>query len=245
MEKRQPHLRLVVNRDALFDEPRKYAQSTSGRISSTKTAPALSRSSAIAVDSAIRSFLEMAFRRYPTDVLQRCAKSTWDSRSSELRYSRSDSMTRGVLLFSNSLAIPIVHSPSGTDSYNAEMVDYPSIRRRRLRELIAEYGSQQALADLLDVQQNYVSRLLNPKYSFGEKTARNIEQKTRKPLKWLDDEAQAQTTRSDEWPFSFDKSLWDRLSPQQKREIEASFTRQVLGANIEQAAVGTSRKRTG
>src|SRR5689334_1783259 len=95
-KKNQARLRLIINPD-FADDPLKYAQSTSGRTDSTGTWPPLSRSSAIAVDSAIRSFVESAFRRYPTVVPQREAYDSCSSRSRELRYLRSggnDSMSR-------------------------------------------------------------------------------------------------------------------------------------------------------
>jgi transcriptional regulator with XRE-family HTH domain len=119
------------------------------------------------------------------------------------------------------------------------------VRRRRLNDLVSEFGSQQALADRLEVEQNYISQLLRGKKAFGEKTARKIEIRTGKPPGWLDEEnSPSAASSSDGWPFSsIDKVLWDRLSPQQKREIEASFARQVLGANIEQPATG--RRKAG
>lgn len=242
IRKPQPLLRLVTNRETLSDVPRRYPQSTSGRMSSTNTTPELSRSSAIAVDSAIRSFVDSAFRRYPTEVSQRRAYSSCASRGSELRYDRRDSIG-GVLPSSNVLAIPFVHLPARRAPYDGGM-DIRDVRRRRLRELKDELGSQQAIADRLQGEQNYISGLLSGKKPFGEKTARKIEKACGKPEKWLDQLETSEERRVSEWPFSLDPEFWRRLNPQQRHEIEGAFTKMVLGANIEQAAAKPPKKRS-
>jgi hypothetical protein len=238
--KDQPQLRLVVSKD----EPRRYAQSTSGRMSSTGTAPPLSRSSAIAVDSAIRSFVDSAFRKYPTEVPQRAAYESWESRSSELRYDRSDSIGR-TLPYSNVLAIPFVHLPQQQPTYHREMdrEKLKKLRKARLALLVEELGSQVALANLLGSEENYISQLLSPSKSFGEQTARKIEAAARKPSGWLDTTEVVSPSARQEWPFSFDRAFWDRLHPSQQAEIEAAFQKMVLGASVQELAIKRPKRK--
>lgn len=73
--KDQSHLRLVVNRDDdLFDDPRRYAQSTSARSDSHVTSPLDSRSMFTASDSPQGRRPYATLRRWPTVVLHRSAK---------------------------------------------------------------------------------------------------------------------------------------------------------------------------
>lgn len=160
----------------------------------------------------------------------------------------SSTFTPRVLPISNVRAIPFVHFPFGDDEYDEEML-IQETRRRRLRQLLdSEFdGKQQLIADHIGVEQNYISGLLGQgktKKPFGEKTARKIERLCGKPAGWLDrdpNEQEAEPTRS--WPFSFDPMLWDRLPAHQKRDIEAAFTRMVLGASVEQAASQHRKRR--
>lgn len=241
-----PALRLVVSRDDLPDVPRKYDQSTSGRVSSTGTAPELSRSNAIAVDSAIRSFVDKAFRRYPSEVPQRPAYASCASRSSELRYDLSDSILR-TLPDSNLLAIPFVHLPGVAAPYYhcMDRDELKRVRKRRLALLVEEFGSQVALAKTLNSEPNLISQLLtNPRKSFGEKVARNIESKCRKPRGWLDTDEEAPTPPPTDWPFSFDRSHWDRLAPEQQTEIESALKKLILGAGVQEFAVKRPKRRS-
>jgi hypothetical protein len=117
------------------------------------------------------------------------------------------------------------------------------IRRRRLRLLIREYGSQKALADACRFESdNYISQLLKPKKPFGEKVARKIEAGARKPEKWLDVDEETDNSPPTPWPFGFDKTLWDRLPPAKKTELENTFQQLILGAHVQDAAA-PSRKR--
>lgn len=118
-------------------------------------------------------------------------------------------------------------------------------RRRRLGQLLGEYQRQQDLADKMGVEQNYISQLLTGKKAFGEKTARKIEKAAGKPEKWLDEAGEERPVAAAEWPFGFDRELWYRLSAVQRREIEAALVKMVLGANIEQAASGSAKRRHG
>ena len=237
----QPVLRLVVvndETDALFGLPRRYDQSTSGLVSSTGTSPSLSRSSAIEVDSAIRSFLESALRRYPMVVPARSAYSVCWEGVRDLRYLRSDSMVE-TLPDSNVLTIPFCHLLNGKDPYHDEMDrdERKKLRKRRLRLLIGEIGSQKSLAEILGCEPNYISQLLRPEKPFTADKAREIEQKTRKPEGWLETtDEEGLVERPTEWPFNFDRALWDRLRPDQKYKIEESFLHLVLGASLQEAA---------
>lgn len=252
MQKRDQvaNLRVVGPRGDLL-LPRRYAQSTSGRTDSTGTCPPLSRSSAMAVDSAIRCLAEMAFRKYPTVVPQRFAYDSCASGESELRYARSRSALTNssdmpeTLPYGKGETIPFSHSTCGRRSYDIRMAKSAKaeIRRRRLRLLITELGSQKAVADICGFPtDNYVTQLLNPKKSFGEKTARKIEVATRKPEGWLEEDA-LETPPPPPWPFNFDRTLWDRLSLAKQRDVEIQFQRLILGALVEDAAVPPGKQR--
>ena len=119
------------------------------------------------------------------------------------------------------------------------------IRIRQLQKLLTEYKNQQDLADKVGVEQNYVSQLLSGKKPFGEKAARKIERGAGKPEKWLDHDEEERPVSASDWPFSFDRELWYRLSAVQRREIEAALTKMILGANIEQAATSSAKRRHG
>ena len=147
---------------------------------------------------------------------------------------------RVTLPYSNVVAIPFGHLPRAEAPYDApvEPQDLKRIRKLRLRALIAEVGGQNVLAQALDVEPNYISQLLKPGKSFGERIARKIEQRAGKPERWLDTETVV-SIRPTEWPFSFDRALWDRLPLNQKREIEATFQKLVLGASVQEFASPT------
>lgn len=62
------------------------------------------------------------------------------------------------------------------------------IRIDNLRLLMQQNGWKQAdLCRAIGKSDAYVSKLMNQKSSFGEKTARNIEEKCKKPRGWLDE----------------------------------------------------------
>ncbi len=137
--------------DGIPVEPRTYAQSTSGRTFPQGTAPPLSRSIEMASDSPMRCPFETALRKYPTEVPQRRAKSSWAARSKELRYDRMTSMPE-ALPKGNVQSIPAGHLPVGNRRYAVLMAD-PDLqselyahRRLRLAELAAVYGTHVKLA---------------------------------------------------------------------------------------------------
>lgn len=65
-------------------------------------------------------------------------------------------------------------------------MDIKEIRRVNLMRLIAEYESQQALADAVDVTPAVFSQIINKRRNIGEKMARKIEAKLGKPANWFD-----------------------------------------------------------
>jgi hypothetical protein len=244
------HLR-VVTREGRFEVPRRYDQSTSGRTDSTGTRPPLSRSRAIAVDSAMRSFVDKALRRYPRVVPDRTAYAPCSSTERELRYVRSCSDICGTLPHSNSLTIPFVALPGSSPSQNGGMAEKDELRltrQRRLRLLIQEIGvgGRIKLADAIGAEPNYISQLTSPrlKKPFGEETARKLERAANKPQYWLDTDDQAVwRERANEWPFSFDRSLWENLSATRRLEIESNLHAALLGHTAIEAASQQQKKR--
>jgi hypothetical protein len=69
-------------------------------------------------------------------------------------------------------------------------MEVKSIRRKNLSIVLAEVGGPKRLAALVKDEKpwepNYVSQLKSPKKSFGDKTARKIEEAAGKPLGWMD-----------------------------------------------------------
>lgn len=151
---------------------------------------------------------------------------------------------------SNVLTIPFGHLRGRTPTYDDVMAETDrgarrTVRVARLRVLIREAGRQKDLAKALDVEPNYISQLISGKKSFGEDVARSIEAKLKKPVGWLDGQGSIEASRPMEWPFSFDRSLWDRLPFTQKAELEASFQKLVLGASVQEAAAPSKKRREG
>lgn len=116
-------------------------------------------------------------------------------------------------------------------------------RVARLRVLVRDAGSQKDLAKALDVEPNYISQLLSGRKAFGEDIARSMEGKLKKPARWMDGEGVPEASRPTEWPFSFDRALWDRLPMAQKTEIEATFQKLILGASVQEAASPSKRRK--
>lgn len=67
-------------------------------------------------------------------------------------------------------------------------MDIQNTRRIRLLALIDEYGSMAKMIKKTGINQSYLSQIKNGKVPFGEKIARDIEKKTKKPPRWLDGE---------------------------------------------------------
>lgn len=103
------------------------------------------------------------------------------------------------------------------------------------------------LADALGVEPNYISQLKSIRGAkpFGEDTARNIEKASGKPQYWLDseDESVWRAQRANEWPFAFDRSLWDNLPATRRQALEASLHATLLGFTAIEAATQQQKKR--
>jgi hypothetical protein len=121
-------------------------------------------------------------------------------------------------------------------------------RQRRLRLLLNELGQggRIKLADAIGAEANYISQLTSPrlKKPFGEETARKLERAGGKPQYWLDSDDQGLwRERASEWPFSFDRSLWDNLSAASKIDIESNLHATLLGMTAIEAASNQQKKR--
>lgn len=217
------------------------------------TSPPLSRSSPITVDSAISSLFDMALRRYPTVVPARLAKDSCAASPpvlpSALRNVRKGSISmaaiNGTLPYSKAVSTPFGHSICPGALKNDAMAS-PDLRRRRLKLLIQEFGSQRALAEACGYQSdNYISQLLKDWKAFSEKAARRIEKGAGKPEGWLDIDEDSDRSPRQPWPFSFDRTMWDRLSRTRQLELERQFETSILGASLQEAAVATNRRRQG
>lgn len=147
-----------------------------------------------------------------------------------------DSM-RTVLPMGNTLSIPEGHLPTGNDGYAGGM-DIQQIRRARLAQIVTEYGSQTALADKLDIEQNYISRCLRGKKRIGEDFAERVEVATGKPAGWMS-RLEKQGT---DWPFEFSRRFWDELPPDKRQSLESAFMHMVTGAHSD-IAVRQRKKR--
>lgn len=125
-------------------------------------------------------------------------------------------------------SIPAGHLPGGYALY-ADDMDVQEIRRKRLRQLVEEYGTQTALADKVGVEQNYISRALKGAKGIGEDFAAKLETATGKQTGWM---SWLEKPGAD-WPFEFDRSHWDNLPAEERAELEKSFMRMVLGAEAD------------
>lgn len=242
--KHHPHLRLIV--DNLAPELRTYAQSTFGQMSSHRMRPPLSRSNAMAKASPKRPpfFARESFlRMYPIVVPQRRANSCCSGRDSELRYSRRDSMGNEYLPVGTTESSALGNCQSDGAGYVADMRRKSEqlrriyeIRRRRLAQLVEEYGSQAELARVLAKSnlvvlgnESYLSRMLSGKpreeggKNIGGDTAAEIERLTKKPPGWLSRES------DDELSALVESSVWSMLTPEEKLQIRGTIDAMIAG----------------
>lgn len=145
-----------------------------------------------------------------------------------------------ILPIGHTRSIPPGHLPAGYAPY-ADDMDVQEIRRKRLRQLVDEYGTQTALANKVGIEQNYISRALAGAKRIGEDFAAKLETATDKPTGWM---SRLEKTGTD-WPFEWDRSHWDNLPAEERAELEKSFMRMVLGAEADLARRVTHRKRVG
>lgn len=174
-KKNQPQLRLVVNND----DPRRCAQSTSGRSSSQVTFPADSRSMAIASASPQGRAPYATLRMCPALVPHFTAK---DSRSANdivlMNDLRSISNYHQTVIEKATLNVEFTKWCRSTD--NGAM-DVSDVRRENLAALIEREfsGNRSAFARCYDppARPSYIIDLLNPQSgkAFGEKAARKAE----------------------------------------------------------------------
>lgn len=243
MTKMKNHARLrLVSATGELVEPRRYAQSTSGRRSSHRMSPALSRSSEMTSDSPIKGLVDNAFRRYPIVVLHRDANADCSGTGSELRYARSDSMGNqylpmGTLLSSNAGNLPLAADgyPWVMRTKAQEKERVHAIRRRKLQMLVDECGSQAELSQRLSGSSyrglgdaSYISRLLSgkPRAQGGKNLsgdiATEIENLMGKPLGWLSrDEGDP--------PLSVDADVWGQLEPGEQEAIQTTVHAMITG----------------
>lgn len=247
MSKSQARLRLAELGLVLIDcgtaDPRRYAQSTSGRISSHRTRPPLSRSKAIASDSPNRPLVESFLRMYPMDVPHRAAKDFCSESGRELTYSRNDSMGDYTLPTGTAQSSHAGNWPFPGGGYVVEMGKKAehlkalyAVRRRRLAQLVEEYGSQAELARALSQSnmavlsnESYLSRLLSGKppseggKNIGGDTAAEIERLTNKPAGWLSRE-------SDDEPVALvDVNVWNALTREEQLQLRSTIDAMIAG----------------
>ena len=95
-----------------------------------------------------------------------------------------------------------------------EMKEVTEIRKINLKKLEAKYGSQVALAEILDTSTARVNHLLTGQRNIGEKTARKFEILLGKPSGWMDTlDSIAQL------PSSNILDKFNQLCPDQQREV--------------------------
>lgn len=243
---RQAKLR-VVDLSGDVREPRRYAQSTSGRMDSHETTPPDSRSILIASDSRNGCATDIALRKYPTVVPQRSANESCDSRSSEFKYRRSASMSL-ILLNGKSSSILDGNLPFGNRGYDAEMAkrltrqELKEIRFRNFDALLDRYdGSPKKFCEKTGyTSETTISQLKTRKKAFGTDLGRQIaEAAGLDPLALenpdgIDASPVPKPKPPRDWPFSFSYAEYMSLSPRKRREMDEAFRDMVIGAQTQQ-----------
>jgi transcriptional regulator with XRE-family HTH domain len=237
----QPHLRLVVSNDEedFFDDRRKNAQSTSGRVSSTGTAPPLSRSNEMDRDSRMRSLVDKTLRKYPSEVPQRLANDSCSATvSRDFRYARSDSIPDS-LPSGKILSIPDGHLPNGKGHYT-RWVTKDELRAQNFLRLLRErYGDSPGDFEIATgYSANMVSQIKTGKKKIGERLAGKLEHLMKIEagalLRALEDNGPfRRQPEPKSWPLSVPLADFESLSPRLQRELDEAFTRMVLGAQSE------------
>lgn len=177
-------------------------------------------------------------RKYPIVVPHRAAYRACSPGESDFRYERKDSMPT-ILPIGKGSSIPRGHLPVGIGEY-ADGMDIQATRRRRIEQLVDEYGSQTALAEVIGIEPNYISRVLAGRKRVMEDFATRVEEATQKPSGWL---SRPVDKPHGEWPFGFDRRHWDSLPADEKAQLERSFMRMVMGAEADMAS--KRKRRTG
>ena len=95
------------------------------------------------------------------------------------------------------------------------MKEVTEIRQLNLKKLEAKYGSQVALAEILDTSTARVNHLLTGQRNIGEKTARKFEVLLGKPSGWMD----TLGAINPQQPSSPILDKFNQLCPDQQREV--------------------------
>lgn len=101
------------------------------------------------------------------------------------------------------------------------------IRQQNLRKLRVSYSTNAALAEVIGVAPDYVSRLLSSgpnRKRLKEDLARKIEKRAGLSPFWLDtDENASQVVAAPLWPFSFSRANYERLDPRDRDKIDQAI----------------------
>lgn len=181
MTQETTHARLrLVFVDGKAVEPRRYAQSTSGRVSSHRTSPRDSRSMEIDKDSAQGREPYATFRKCPAVVEQRAAKASRSATVLDFK-----KVFRSILDYHHTVNINATPSGEFTkrclqdDNPNMDVLGMRRIRRENLKALIELRfnGVARRFALRAGKSESYVNDLLNDdgKKPFGEKVVADIE----------------------------------------------------------------------
>lgn len=185
---------------------------------------------------------------YPMEVPQRLAKRCCSESGRELTNSRSDSMGKYSLPTGTAPSSVTGNWPADAAAYVADMSNRKAeleklyaVRRRRLSQLVDEYGSQAELARTLSrsnlavlANESYLSRLLSGKpradggKNIGGDTAAEIERLTKKPTGWLSRES------DDELVPLVETKVWNLLTPEEKLQLRATMDAMINGFMADQ-----------
>lgn len=250
-----PHLRLVVVRGETLEDPRRYAQSTSGLVCSTGTSPPLSRSSEIASDSRIRSFVDRTLRKYPSEVSQRLANEMRSGTGSPSRNVRSNEYV-GVAIAhivpdGTSRSIPRDKIPNGMTPYNRPM-DKGELRRLNFVRILHEkYGGRPSVCHAATgISENVISQLKNGhKRVIREQAGAAYEKKMKlepgELERPINPENASKISVQRIWPLSVAVETFESLSPKMQQEIDEAFTRMVMGAQSQDLLRKQEAKKRG
>lgn len=86
-------------------------------------------------------------------------------------------------------------------------------RRRRLEELIDEFGSLKAIADRAGLNPDWLSQIRTDHAGMGHQTARRLDDGCGKPKGWMDTPPESNGV-----PTSFARK-WKRLTPAQQAAV--------------------------
>lgn len=129
----------------------------------------------------------------------------------------------GVLPTGNERSIPTEHLPSGKRLVESRGMNIEDVRQSQLRKLRAKFETNEELAAYADVAASSISRLLSSgknRKRMGEELARRIEEYAGLPYLWFDQHEASATALRLDWPFSFARSRFDKLTPRDREKID-------------------------